>query len=65
MATLTVTIAVTATTINAIDPGLVSQLLDDAANYVSMGGTPVAASGSFTTTINEISNAISYTVAKS
>jgi len=65
MATLTVTVSVVASTIDATDPGLVSQYLDDVANAISIGGKPVAASGSFTTVLNEVSSAVSYTVAKS
>jgi len=65
MATVTITIAAVAPTIDATDPGLISTIVGDVANNISIGGKPVAASGSSTNTINEIATAISYTVVKS
>jgi len=65
VATVTITIAAVASIVDATDPGLISTIVDDVANNISIGGKPVAASGTATATINEISTAITYTVVKS
>ena len=65
MATLTVTIAAVGTTVNAADPGTVSDIIELVANTVNLGGQPVSGSGSATYNLNNISYAVTYTIVKS
>jgi hypothetical protein len=65
MATLTVTIAAVASSVNANDPALISRIVEDVANSVALDGVPVAGSGTLTIDLNNISHAISYTIVKS
>jgi hypothetical protein len=63
--TLTVTIAAVASSIDAINPALVSRLVEDVANAINLGGLPVSGSGSATVDLNNISTAVTWTVVKS
>lgn len=65
MATLTVTIAAVAASVNTNDPATVSRIVEDVANAINLGGVPVSGSGSVTVDLNNISTAITWTVVKS
>ncbi len=65
MATLTVTIAAVAASVNANDPATVSRIVEDVANAINLGGLPVSGSGSATVNLNNISTAVTWTVVQS
>ncbi len=65
MATLTVTIAAVAASVNTNDPATVSRIVEDVANAINLGGLPVSGSGSATVNLNNISTAVTWTVVQS
>jgi hypothetical protein len=63
--TLTVTITAVASSIDAATPAMVVDTIRYVANAIDVDGVPVGATGSGTFVLNEISKAITWTVAKS